>query len=225
MTTSESMDDHDTPLPISCNGQLACDRYHHFYHYKSSYQHLMLAQKLNAAGDEEGATKHFKAALFQDHLNEAAKIGHAELVSASISKLHQPELLPDGSRNKFGMTKYDTHITSGAIEALVTYERSLGWEEDASMELCARGKFAEALAISSERHDRYHRHASDEHLKRGKEFLRAGEIDLAIADFSKALDLYRGNKEARAARAGAYRAKGNDALAQQDESYAAFAKA
>ena len=58
---------------------------------------------------------------------------------------------------------------------------------------------------------------SAEHLVRGRQWLKQGENDLAISDFTKALDLYRGNTEARIARAQAYRAKGNWRLAEEDE--------
>jgi tetratricopeptide (TPR) repeat protein len=75
----------------------------------------------------------------------------------------------------------------------------------------------EAIRISHIHHDTYHRTASDEHLVRGRQFMESGEIDLAIADFSKALDLHQGNKEARKARAAAYFTKGNMRMAEEDE--------
>ncbi len=175
----------------------ACDAHHHFYHYKSSWLHLCLADTLRQSGDEPGARKHYEAALFQDHLNMQAK-----------NALGPP---PSGEQGN-----YDSYITSGAIPALAAFEQSLGWEPDTSMVLSEAGAFGEAVRVFAARHDRYHRHASDMHLRRGLYFLRAGETDLAIADFSKALDLHRHNVEALRERAGAYRLKGNERLAQQD---------
>jgi Tfp pilus assembly protein PilF len=75
----------------------------------------------------------------------------------------------------------------------------------------------EAVRASHLAHDAYHRRASDAHLARGQQFLAAGEVELAIQDFTKALDLHRGNKVALAARASAYRLKGSELLAQADE--------
>jgi tetratricopeptide (TPR) repeat protein len=81
----------------------------------------------------------------------------------------------------------------------------------------ARVDFMEAIRLSHQKHDSYHRAASEEHLQRGRGFLKLGKLDLAINDFTKALDLHRKNKDALAARAQAYRAKGSVQLAEIDE--------
>ncbi len=78
-------------------------------------------------------------------------------------------------------------------------------------------EFSEAVRLSHIRHDVYHRFASQQHVWRGEKLFDEGHIDLAIADFTKALDLYDGNKDAMKARAVAYYAKGNIRLAQADE--------
>jgi tetratricopeptide (TPR) repeat protein len=75
----------------------------------------------------------------------------------------------------------------------------------------------EAIRLSHRDHDSYHRQASADHVARGALFLMQGNTDLAVADFSKALDLFAKNDEARRLRAQAYRAKGNLLLAQADE--------
>jgi tetratricopeptide (TPR) repeat protein len=81
----------------------------------------------------------------------------------------------------------------------------------------ARDDFMEAVRLSHILHDSYHRAASDAHLARGRELLKEGSLDLAINDFTKALDLHRANEQALAARARAYRQKGSIALAEADE--------
>ncbi len=81
----------------------------------------------------------------------------------------------------------------------------------------ARKNFAEAIRLSHVSHDVYHRLASGEHYKRGKAFLLDENFDLAIADFTKALDLHPQNLLARQARAHAYKAKGNIRLSEEDE--------
>jgi predicted negative regulator of RcsB-dependent stress response len=167
----------------------ACDAHHHFYHYKSSWMHLCYGHALRAKGDENSAAVQYKSAIFQDHLNEEAK----------------------------GKGTYNTHITTGAIDALSVFETSLGWEEDISVALCKTGEFEAALKVCAARHDRYHHYASDLHKKRGDYYAGAGALDLAIADYSKALDLYGKNRTALRARAAAYRLKDSARLAEADE--------
>lgn len=151
-----------------------CDRHHYLYHYKSSYQHLCYAEHLRERGELERAGEQYAAAVFQDHQNTFAKDWQARTQPAN----------------------YDMHIQSNAIALLAVYEATLGWETDSSMELLVCGQYEKAIAMSSARHDAYHKHASGAHVLRGEYNMQAGELDLAIADFSKALDLWRGNAQA-----------------------------
>jgi tetratricopeptide (TPR) repeat protein len=76
---------------------------------------------------------------------------------------------------------------------------------------------SESIKLSHIKHDEYHKLASNIHVQRGIEFMRQEELELAIMDFSKALDLYNNNHEALRQRAKAYRLKGNVRLAENDE--------
>lgn len=187
----------------------ACDSMHHYYHYIGSWMHLCYAQHLRQIGDDAGARKQFKAALFQDHLNVVAQ--------AALEALKRTSSPLGGEGGVRGKTTYDTHITSGAVEALRVYEASLGWEPDSSMEWMARDEFAEALHIFGGRHERYHRHASGLHQRRAELFLQMGQADLAINDLTKALDLDRHNQEAMRLRASLYAERGSRQLAEADE--------
>ena len=77
--------------------------------------------------------------------------------------------------------------------------------------------FNEAIRLSQRMHEEYHRFASDAHLHRGNVAFGRDEPDIAIAEYSKALDLDSHNLEARKARANAYRYKGNSKMAEADE--------
>lgn len=188
-----------SPELDSLNTRVAeCDRHHHFYHYKSSWMHLSYADALKAQGHMDEAMKQYKAAWFQDHQN-----AHA---NAALS-----------GKDRSALPAYTMHIETGAIEALVTFEASLGWEADTSVALCLGGDFAEALQVCAKRHDAYHHHASGAHLARGTWFEENGLHDLAVADYSKALDLNGKNIDAIRSRARLYRMKDNIRLAEADE--------
>lgn len=152
------------------------DQHHHFYHYKASYLHLCYAEFLRAQGRLEEARKQYEAAWFQDHQNGWAV----------------------GWESRESPHEYQAHITSGAIEKLAAFEASLGLAADSSMALCAAEKFEEALAECARRHEHYHHHASGVHVARGDYYMACGEADLALADYSKALDLWRKNPDASA---------------------------
>jgi len=173
-----------------------CDAMHHYYHYTASWLHLCYAQNLLIRGDAEGARKQFKAALFQDHLNQVA-----------LKALDGVEI----------EAVYDTHLSSGAAAKLNHYEASIGWEPDSSMEYALQGEFAEALRIFGARHERYHHHASALHVARGKMYVELAELDLAINDLTKALDLNRHNREAIILRSDLYGQRGSWQLAEADE--------
>ncbi|MEI7670298.1 MAG: hypothetical protein WCJ33_09475, partial [Pseudomonadota bacterium] len=81
----------------------------------------------------------------------------------------------------------------------------------------AKNYLLEAIRLSQIKHDEYHDFASLEHVKRGRLFYAISEIDLAISDFTKALDLNNKNIEALHERAKCYRIKGNIRMAQEDE--------
>lgn len=81
----------------------------------------------------------------------------------------------------------------------------------------AAESFAAALAVIVHEHDAYHRQASDLHMQRGQLLCGGENWDLAIADFTKALDLHTGNLKALAERAGAYTKKGSRKMAEEDE--------
>ena len=217
---------------------LACDLYHHNYHYQSSAQYLWLAQTLVILGRLEEAKFAYEKAIFQDHFNQEAL---ARLNSLDVSntppqydnhplydgefqasigeQLNTETILHDKAVNLYLQGKID--------EALQLLEPS----KNHSNSYFLIGKchlsqqnykqaavdFLEAIRLSHLKHDEYHIFASNQHLKRGQEFLANGEIDLAIADFSKSLDLYSKNQEAIRARANAYQIKGNFRLAELDQ--------
>ena len=76
--------------------------------------------------------------------------------------------------------------------------------------------FNHAITLSSEQHDAYHQFASVGHMRRGKLSFFLGNRELAINDYTKALDLYPKNVDALLARANCYKGKGNIANAIAD---------
>lgn len=203
---------HSSHLDALNRDVAACDQHHHLYHYKSSHMHLCYGLHLRASGDEAAARKEFEAAVFQDHLNSQAKEALSSL-QGNAAAIQSGS--PRSTRHDGGA--YDTHIQTHAIERLATFEASLGWEPDTSMVRLAVGEYLEALRICNDRHQRYHRHASNAHLSRGRWHEAQGNLDLAIADYSKALDLNSKNQDALHARATLYRLKENPRLAEADE--------
>lgn len=81
----------------------------------------------------------------------------------------------------------------------------------------AAEEFSHAIRLSHINHDAYHRFASARHCARAEQWLAAGDIELAISGFTKALDLFSGNQDARRLRAQCYHSKSNQRLAEADE--------
>lgn len=214
---------------------LPCDSYHHYYHYQASAQYLWLAQALVATGRLEEAEHAYEKAIFQDHFNNEALAknkGSAYIPSygkhpnfdavfcASVGQPTSPFTALHDEAAEAYLAGYYEHALTLLAES-TEHSNSfflagkclfmLGEYENAISALC------EALRLSHIAHDEYHLFASEQHRLRGEQFFSAGEMELAISDFTKALDLDKTNKGARKARAAAYRAKGNSKLAQEDE--------
>jgi tetratricopeptide (TPR) repeat protein len=222
---------------------LPCDTYHHYYHYQSSAQYLWLAETLRALGRRKEALAAYERAIFQDHFNEEALEGKKDVtrVTRHVPRYNKHPFFDLEFRGLIGELPDDatkphdegaTALLAGDIpKALLKLDEAIAAAPHHGNSYFTRGKcyylernfeavladFTEAIRLSHRRHDAYHRAASADHLARGREFLKRGEPDLAVSDFTKALDLYRGNKEALKARAEAYRAKGNAKLAEEDE--------
>jgi tetratricopeptide (TPR) repeat protein len=225
---------------------LPCDAYHHFYHYQSSAQYLWLAETLTALGQNEEAVAAYVRAVFQDHFNQEALDGKAGTrnIHASAPVYNKHSLLDAefcasvGLENSPATTFHDKAVmflqAGNAAQAIEEVNAAIAIDPVHSNSYFARGKcyfaqkeyalahgdFMEAIRLSHIAHDVYHRYASHEHFMRARDYLKRHELDLAINDCTKSLDLYRGNKEALALRAQAYRAKGNVKLAEEDESKA-----
>lgn len=224
---------HDTIPPATCNrqlvaGALPCDAWHHYYHYQSSAQYLLLARICLAMdlGEEAGAA--LQKALFQDHFNDAALALKAQGAQAVLPYRKHPardavfraslELAPDPAT-----ALHDGAVTlkeDGALaQAALLLRTAIAISPQHSnshftlAQCCfeggeysdAREHALAAIRLSHQAHDAYHRFASAQHLDRGRGFAGQGEWDLAINAFTKALDLFQGNDTAREARDEAYR--------------------
>jgi tetratricopeptide (TPR) repeat protein len=228
---------------------LPCDAWHHHYHYQSSAQYLWLAETLAALEKPDGAVAAYDKAVFQDHLNVAAiegkkkvagrKLQVADVLQHAASYAKHPLLDAEFCISTGGQPDESTpfHDKAAGYYLAGDYMRALAilpvdilhgnsrflrgkcWFRLKEYEKACED-LSEAVRLSHLRHDAYHRFASRQHFLRGERFLNEGGIDLAIAGFTRALDLHGGNKDARKARAAAYYAKGNIRLAQADESAA-----
>jgi tetratricopeptide (TPR) repeat protein len=228
-------------LDVGHLASLPCDHFHHYYHYQSCAQYLWLAETCIALEAMDEALTAYEKALFQDHFCEEAKKDVSRL-TCHVPPIYDKHPLFDiafcssvGELPTDATALHDAgvHATlAGDIaSALAALNKAITLEPGHSNSYFARGKcwfmqkayakarndFAEAIHLSHIKHDAYHQLASDEHTKRAQLFLAAREADLAIADFSKALDLNRRNKNALAGRAAAYRSKGRVDLAEADE--------
>jgi len=231
----------------TCNELLAtlileCDSYHHNYHYQSSLQYLWLAQTYIALGDNEGALAAYERAIFQDHYNGEAITGKASLageqtLQASIPLYDKHPISAAEFCHSIGKQPDAASLLHDeAVEIFIAgdFPQVLALLEDCGncphslllkgkslfmlgSYLQARDCLLEAIRLSHIEHDAYHKSASNEHLQRGYRFLASENLDLAIVDFSKALDLDKHNAEARKARADTYRRKGSIRLAEEDE--------
>lgn len=226
---------NDTLSQATGNLQLSslpCDQWHHYYHYQASAQYVWLAETLCALGKWEEAKEAYTKAVFQDHQNQEAIEGQKGRRLLAKAPLYDKHPISDiafcssvGQLPAEATHIHDeaaTFLQSGDVSmALVLFNKAISTEPMHSNSFFGRAKcwfalqkyekaradFAEAVRLSHLHHDAYHRMASGEHVQRGQAFLAAGQIDLAIADFTKALDLYRGNKEALMAKEEAYKRK------------------
>ena len=217
---------------------LACDLYHHNYHYQSSAQYLWLARTLLIIELTEEAKFAYKKAIFQDHFNQEALNGLNSLTVITTPPQYDKHPIYDSEfQQSIGEifteeTQIHDQATNLYLEnKLKSALKLLDKNHNHSNSYFLKGKchfalrnyeqavdnFRQAIELSHEKHNEYHIFASDQHLKRGQDFFQQGEVDLAIADFSKSLDLYSKNQEAIRARADAYQIKGNLRLAELDQ--------
>ncbi len=217
---------------------LDCDLYHHYYHYQASAQYLWfsvtyLAQnKLTEA--EEACTK----AIFQDHFNQAALAlkNHPEnYLQLPLQYTKHPESDAEfcqsiGKEPTTSSALHDASLTADFQTALTLLNQAIELDPTHSNSYFAKGKlyfsiqdyaqaeidFYQAIQLSHQDHNQYHQTASQAHCQRGKIFLQNNEPELAIADFSKALDLYSKNQEALELRSQLYQSKGETTLAAAD---------
>ncbi len=226
-------------------GALPNDLFHHYYHYQASAQYLWLAETCLTLGAHEDAIFAINKALFQDHFNAAALALKTEISQKNTRSPQAPiyhkhtltdarfrELVgePPSEATRLHDKGISAYSAGDFTAALAYFDTATAIEPDHSNSYFSRAKcfFAlqrferaehdlrKAIRLSHMRHDHYHRSASAAHLTRGYSFLRQGQIDLAIADFSKALDLWHGSTAAFEARAQAYLQKGNETLANED---------
>lgn len=208
--------------------------YHPLLHFLGSFLHGRLGDACLEMQRYEQAAREYGKAIFQEHENTGALAGrivaclhlgrkeNVEKERSALRKMGLPvENLGDDPqewnalRSRFSL--YDKPICfdwragdDGGVKALFdcgAAHRDAGRLEDAI------AAWSEALRIHGARHDHYHRGASLQHLHRGYAQLRLGELDLAIADFSKAIDLDRNHAPPYLARARCYAHKG-DAMAE-----------
>lgn len=225
----------DEPLRV-------CDRQHHYFHYQSSAQYLWLARTYDALGEYEEAKNCYDKAIFQDHLNmeaiEGKQYGHQGIVTPPKYDKHpsrdrdfcaaigQPVSSVTLVHDQ-GVLFMETHQYE---KAFLCFDAAVYESPEHSNSYFGRGKcqfiqqqfvaacsdFREAIRLSHHMHDSYHRNASDLHAQRARWFETQGEMDLAIADYSKALDLFRQNRDVRLSRSALYRKKGNVRMAEED---------
>lgn len=236
MTAPLVLFDEDTTCALQdATSILPCDAYHHYYHYQSSAQYTWLASALYALGRNQEAITACNKAIFQDHFNQEAINGRAGAVTPSAYKKHPILdskfcLSINAQASEAGRTHDKAAEYYLANDYLKTLELIRDNKEHSNSRFLAgkclialkqyeeaTNELGEAIRLSHTEHNKYHQIASNEHFKRGSKLFAVGNIDLAIADFTKALDLYPFNKEARNARAMAYKAKGNIKMAQEDE--------
>lgn len=216
-------DAHDTLPPATCNlqltGALPCDAYHHYYHYQSSAQYLLLAEILHALGMQEEMKQALQKALFQDHYNQAALAFKAEGRPAQIAYDKHPLLdsafcasvaMPQSASTRLhdeavaawqgGDGAQATALCEAALRADAQHSNS---HYALARSLQAQGQHGKALPHAQEAvrlshilHDAYHRAASQEHLARARQFLSEEAMELAYNECTKALDLHRQNREA-----------------------------
>lgn len=226
----------------AASSALPCDFYHHYYHYQASAQYLWLAEAYAALDMNVEATEAYDKALFQDHFNDEATEGKARILRGEPYVFHLPAYAKHPITDEEFRLSTDktpnsnTRLHDNAIGLYLSryYSHTLSLLENVSghSNICflkgrcwfalkkyekAIPELLQAIRLSHAEHDAYHQFASNEHLRRGERFFYDDHIDLAIADFTKAIDLNSNNKDARKARAAAYSAKGNKALAREDE--------
>ena len=192
-------------------------------------------------GREEEAGSALERSIFQDHFNAEALEAKKNAARTAVPNYDKHPLLDEPflkSIGKQSLAQTSNHDRAASAFAERDYEKgcslldkAIGSGPPHSNSFFLRGKcrfmqgqyglaqedFSEAIRLSHMEHDAYHRAASEEHFKRGLDYYSREELDLAVSDFTKALDLHRGNKKALEARANAYRAKGNVQLAEADE--------
>lgn len=218
--------DHDkppTPATQPASGALPCDGYHHFYHYQSSTQYLWLARLCHDLGDKAAAEDAVKKALFQDHFNEEALAiktqGNTQGVNHTYSKhpLLDAQFCESVGRSPDNATTLHDGAVKAILEgniaqAILHLEQAIAANPKHSnshfwLGKCrmlegrleeARALVQEAIRLAHLDHEAYHRSASDIHLERARQFLHNGSLDLAINDYTKALDLNRSNVAASA---------------------------
>lgn len=204
-------------------GALPCDAWHHYYHYQSSAQYLHLAEALRLLGRSDDALAALGRALFQDHFNpvalrarECLAAGREEFLPLSDYTLHPASdhafLASTGRADDAATELHDKAVfvikQQDNAAAMHYLTAALALSPHHANSFFTRGRLhlaagrpeaaladlQEAIRLSHAEHDAYHAQASEAHRERALAFLAQGELDLAINDFTKALDLDRGNR-------------------------------
>lgn len=221
------------------------DRYHHYYHYQASAHYSWLGAACEALGDADGARAAYGRAIFQDHANGFALARKAALARGEMAQAtpdycehaqtdHEFRRLTGRSPSP-ATAAYDeaaAALADGDAErGAACIQQALAADPAHADSYFLRGRahfaqgdfaaakadFTEAARLSHLDHQAYHRTASAARLERGRHFAASGEWDLAINDFTKALDLHGANRDALIARADAYWQKGSLDLAALDD--------
>lgn len=172
-------------------------------------------------GNSAEAEQAIKKALFQDHFNAEALAIKNKGNSDDIAHTYDKHSLWDaefcnsvGRKHDAATSLHDEGVKavlSGdmatavdrfmkALAASPTHSNSHLWMGKCRLAMGdaigAKKNMQEAIRLAHLDHEAYHKSASQEHVKRAREFLKRGELYLAINDFNKALDLDRTNQDA-----------------------------
>lgn len=181
--------ENNQPLP------LGLPEYTRMVEYDSDLSHYIFLpgerplkpEKTHTAPEENNASSLYDAAIHAINKKDTDKAREYFILTLKLN--------PEHSKAAFGLGRiaFEKHA----------YRDALVW-------------IKKACAMLSEEHDAYHWTSSFHRLWRGEVYEAMGDADMAIADYSKAIDLQGKNTDAYLARAKAYLAKGNAAAAEAD---------
>ncbi|MEY3107046.1 MAG: hypothetical protein RIT35_1219 [Pseudomonadota bacterium] len=164
--------------------------------------HYVQAYEFAHAGDFIAAIEHGKLALNIEADNAAIcydlglyyyKANDLELSKKYLTQAL--ELFPAHSNAHFALSRIGLQMGEGSA---------------------AFAQLTQAINLSTNAHDHYHRHAAFQHCNRGYLYLQMQQGDLAITDFNKALDLDKNSMVAMLERAKLYLARGSVIEAYSD---------